>query len=148
MKTNKIFLIILSIFFILTLTSCTIKKLNKDEYINLVYKYHTLMEKDNVCIDLRDLNTSYAKGHIKGFINYNYRNGSDEEFIVFMNTMYNKNIYVFLIDEDGSDVFHVAKLLKDNGYRHIIIYDGGYQKLEQYAKKYMQIVSGIDDCGC
>ena len=80
-KISFLLIITLSLF---VLVSCKIKKTSKEEYVDLLYRYHTLMKEENVCIDLRDLNQEYANGHIKGFINYNYQNGSDEEFLIYM----------------------------------------------------------------
>lgn len=137
----------LIIFILLMLTSCKVKSYSKEEYVDKIYHYHVLQEKDNVCVDLRTLE-EYGKGHIKGFVNYNYKNGSNEEFISYMTSMYDKNIYIFLIDEDGKNVVDASSILKKEGYKNIIIFEKGYDNLELYASKNLEIVEGIDDCNC
>ena len=137
----------LIIFILLMLTSCKVKSYSKEKYVDKIYHYHVLQEKDNVCVDLRTLE-EYGKGHIKGFVNYNYQNGSNEEFIYYMTSMYDKNIYIFLIDEDGKNVVDASSILKKEGYKNIIIFEEGYDNLELYASKNLEIVEGIDDCNC
>lgn len=148
MKKIKFLLVVTLLFSILILSSCKVKETSIEEYVELVYHYHVLMEKENVCIDLRDLNTSYSEGHFKGFINYNYGNGSPEEFLIYINSMYSKNIYIFLIDENGEYVEEASKTLIKNGYKNIIICKDGYNKIVEHATEYLQVVTGIDDCGC
>ena len=142
------FLLIVVIFTLFLLSSCSIKNVSQDEYLELLYKYHVLEEKENACIDLRDLHSSYSAGHIKGFVNYNYNNGSKEEFLIYVSSMYSKDVYIFLIDEDGSIINEAAQVLKNAGYKHIIVYEEGYKKLEEKAKESFHIIEGIDDCGC
>lgn len=137
----------LIIFILLMLTSCKVKSYSKEKYVDKIYHYHVLQEKDNVCVDLRALE-EYGKGHIKGFVNYNYQNGSNEEFISYMTSMYDKNTYIFLIDEDGKNVVDASSILKKEGYKNIIIFEEGYDNLELYASKNLEIVEGIDDCNC
>lgn len=143
-KTNLILVITLLLFL---LTSCKVKTYSKEKYVDCFYNYHVLQKKDNACIDLRELD-EYSKGHIKGFVNYNYKQGSKEEFIQYMTSMYDKDIYIFLIDDYGDHVEKAADILKKEGYKRIIICDVGYNDLEEYAKKHLQIVEGIDDCNC
>ena len=148
MKKSSFILLVALLLSLILLTSCKVKKTTKEEYVDLVYRYHVLMEKDNVCIDLRDLNTSYNTGHFKGFINYNYQKGSKDEFLIYMNSMYNKSTYIFLIDENGEYVNEASNILLKNGYKNVIIYEFGYNDIVDYAKEHLQIVTGTDDCGC
>ncbi len=148
MKKSSFLLVVALLLSLILLTSCKVKKTTKEEYVDLVYRYHVLMEKDNVCIDLRDLNTSYNTGHFKGFINYNYQKGSKDEFLIYMNSMYNKSTHIFLIDENGEYVNEASNILLKNGYKNVIIYEFGYNDIIGYAKEHLQIVTGTDDCGC
>lgn len=145
---KRISLFVLIILVLCLLSSCKVMNLSKEDYVKKYYDYHVQQEKVTGCIDLRDLNTDYATGHIKGFINYNYSNGNDDEFKYFVSSLYNKSTYIFLIDSNGEYVVHAAKVLKQEGYKHIIIYQRGYNDLIGYAQNYLQIVEGIDDCGC
>ena len=133
---------------LVTLSSCKIKTFSKEKYVQCFYNYHVQSEKNAVGIDLRDLETEYASGHIKGFVNYNYQKGSKEEFIIYVTSLYNKKTYIFLIDNNGEYVHSVAQILKEEGYKNIIVYDKGYNDIEEYAKETLQIVEGTDDCGC
>lgn len=145
---KRISLIVLLLLSIFVLSSCQIKTTSKEEYVKLYYDYHVQSKKSTGAIDLRDLNTDFASGHIKGFVNYNYQKGNKEEFIYYVSSMYNKNTYIFLIDNNGESVVEASNILKEEGYKHIIIYQEGYSMLEDYAKEYLQIVTGTDDCGC
>lgn len=146
MKRISLFVLVIST--LLLLSSCKVKSLSKEDYVELYYSYHVYQEKETGCIDLRDLNGEYAKGHIKGFVNYNYQNGNVEEFIYYVSSLFNKKTYIFLIDNNGEYVKEASKILKQEGYKHIIIYEKGYKNLIEYAKEYLQIVEGTDDCGC
>ena len=144
-RISILFVIILSLFI---LSSCSrIETKNKEDYVDMLYNYHTLGKKDTACIDLRTLD-EYGKGHLKGYINYNFEKGTSEEFIIFVTNIYNKDTYIFLIDEAGEYVNIASKLLKDEGYKHIVIYEEGYNSLVEYASNYILVVEGTDDCGC
>lgn len=145
---KRISLIVLLVLSIFVLSSCKVQTLSKEKYVKLYYDYHVQSEKPSGAIDLRDLNTDYASGHIKGFLNYNYQNGNKEEFLYYVSSLYNKNTYIFLIDNNGEYVSEASNILKEAGYKHIIIYQDGYYNIEEYAKDYLQIVTGTDDCGC
>lgn len=145
---KRISILIFLFCFLLTLTSCKVNKLPKEDFINKYYHYHVLEEKKTGAIDLRDLHSEYAEGHLKGFLSYNYQNGNKEEFIYYVSSLYNKKTHIFLIDSRGEYVIEAANFLKEAGYRYIYICEDGYTNLEEYAKKYIQIVDGIDDCGC
>ena len=146
MKRISLLVILLSSLFLLT--SCKIKTLSKEKYVEQFYEYHVQSKKEAVGIDLRDLNTDYASGHIKGFVNYNFQKGNKEEFIIFVTSLYNKNTYIFLIDSNGEYVIEAANYLKEEGYKNIIVYENGYDDIKDYAKNSLQIVEGTDDCGC
>lgn len=143
-KTNLLLVIILLLMF---LTSCKVKVCSKEKYVDMIYHYHVLQEKDNACIDLRTLD-EYSKGHIKGFVNYNFKNGSKEEFVYYMKSMYDKKIYIFLLDDYGGYVQKAAEILKKEGFKKVVICEDGYSEIETYAKKYLQIVEGTEDCNC
>ncbi len=145
---KRISILFISLLSLLILSSCNrIEELNKEEYINSFYCYHTLGEEEAVGIDLRTLE-EYGNGHLKGYINYNFENGNKEEFIIFVTSVYNKDTYIFLIDKTGEYVNLASNVLKDEGYKHIVIYKDGFDSICEYASDYIPIVEGIDDCGC
>ena len=62
--------------------------------------------------------------------------------------MYSKDKTIFIIDEDGSYVETLQSVLNTRGYKKVIIYLGGYERLKDENKNDFEIVNGIDDCGC
>ena len=151
MKRN-ILLSLLICLLLITLTSCKSKVIatNKDnysKYINEFYQYQIGQKEGYVAVDLRDTNT-YAEGHIKGFISYNYQNLTKEEFINYITGMYNKKTTIFLLDSDGSLIEEVSSILQELEYKKIYIYTDGYESLIELAKNDIFIETGLDNCGC
>lgn len=151
MKRN-ILLSLLICLLLITLTSCKSKVIatNKDnysKYINEFYQYQIGQKEGYVAVDLRDTNT-YAEGHIKGFISYNYQNSTKEEFINYITGMYNKKTTIFLLDSDGSLIEEVSSILQELEYKKIYIYTDGYESLIELAKNDIFIETGLDNCGC
>lgn len=145
---KRISILIFSICLLFTLTSCKVKNLTKEDFVDKYYHYHVLEEKETGAIDLRDLHSEYAMGHLKGFVNYNFQNGNKEEFIYYVSSLYNKNFHIFLIASNKEDIQEASTFLKEEGYKHIYIYEEDFDTLLEYAKDYIQIIEGIDDCGC
>lgn len=146
------FLIFVSVL-LLCITSCKKKVYRiynvgeEKEFIDQIYKY--IDNNEEYClIDVRDLETEYAIGHFKGFINYNIGKGSTEEFVYKVKSMYSKEKAIFIIDKDGSKVETLMEVLKEEGYPKIYVYLGGYSILEQNNNNDFIIVTGTDDCGC
>ena len=72
---NKIIISLLTLLLLITLVGC--KKDNvissNEEFLDIYYQYYAgLEDKDFVGIDLRDYETKYTKGHLKGFISFDY----------------------------------------------------------------------------
>lgn len=145
---KKISTMLVLLCFVLCLASCSIKSVDSDSFVKKYYHYHVLGEKLTGAIDLRDLETEYAEGHIKGFVNYNYQNGNKEEFVYFVTSLYNKSAYIFLIDNEGEYVHEAAEILKEEGYKNIIICPDGYKSVQGCTEGYLAIIQGTDDCGC
>ena len=117
-------------------------------FIDKIYEYIEKKPKDYCLVDVRDLNEAYGMGHFRGFINYDIQNGNTDEFIYKIESMYSKDKTIFIIDEDGSYVETLQSVLNTRGYKKVIIYLGGYERLKDENKNDFEIVSGIDDCGC
>ena len=73
-------------------------------------------------VDVRDLDNAFAKGHFRGFINYDIEKGNMDEFIYRIESMYSKDKTIFIIDEDGSWVQQLQQALKKAKYKKVIIY--------------------------
>ena len=148
---KKISLIIVTIFSIFLLSSCQkIKTYPSDDarlFIDEIYQHISQSKGDYALIDVRYLE-DYGNGHFKGVINYDIENGSEEEFLYKIESLYNKEKTLFLIDQDGQNVEALSLVLKKAGYKKIRIYLGGYENLVKVNQDDFQIVTGIDDCGC
>ena len=71
-----------------------------------------------------------------------------DEFVYKISSMYSKDKVIFMIDSDGSVVEILQQALKEEGYKKIYIYLGGYQKLLEKNDSDFVVVTGTDDCGC
>lgn len=151
MKKISFLLIIFIIIF--SLTSCKKEEYKtfgigkEKQFIDQIYEYID-NDKEYCLIDLRDLETEYALGHFKGFINYSIEKGNTAEFVYKIKSMYSTNKTIFMIDKDGTKVEELMNALKDEGYPKIYIYLGGYEKLNESNNDDFVIVTGKDDCGC
>lgn len=164
MKANKrILLILILVTLCFTMISC--KKVNvfddtkASDYIDAYYEFLSDQKQGFVAIDLRNLESEYAKGHLKGFISYQYyktkkENETDssyesrmsENFNKWMTLNYSKSLTVFLLDCDEKVGNQEALKLKNQGYKKIYIYTGDFNTLQ--TNGIIEIVKGIDDCGC
>lgn len=133
-----------------SLMSC--KKIYKENearaFIDEIYEYIDSNKGNYGLIDVRPLDESYALGHFKGFINYDIEEGTINEFIYKIESLYTKEKALFLIDEDGSKVIALKDVLKEHGYKKVYIFLGGYEKLALENQNDFIVVTGKEDCGC
>ncbi len=152
LTNNKILLGI--ILLLLTLTSCkkivVIDKSDANKYLDEYYLYLSDKKQDYVGIDLRSFNEEYVVGHLKGFVSYSLHENdkNSNSFQDWMMQNYDQNTTIFLIDSDGLFSYQEAKILKENGYKKIYVYNGGYDSLIKYNDGKIPIITGSDDCGC
>lgn len=164
-KSIKIGIFVLCIGVLLTFSGCkkihVIDEENGEEYINAYYDYFSGEKTGFVAIDLRILNPEYSKGHLKGFISYQYekarnlgesdteyRNRMSQTFQAWIKSMYSTKLTVFLIDTEGEIVLQEAPKLQAAGYKRVYIYTAGYVSLAKQASNLIPIATGTDDCGC
>ena len=164
-KIANYFILIISFLSLLFLTACkkvyVISKDNASEFVDEYYEYLADNKQGFVALDLRNLDPDYAEGHLKGFKSYQYyiaRNHLEPDtvynerisntFIKWMEQNYNKDLTVFLIDNDGSIVTQAAVKLKGAGYKKIYIFTSGYDNIINHLNDKIEIVTGVDDCGC
>ncbi len=151
---KKISFLILILLMIFSLTSCKkteYKSYNIGEekaFIDKIYSYIDKGDNNYLLIDVRSLNTDYANGHFRGFINYDIANGNIDEFVYRITSMYSKEKSIFIIDKDGSHVKSLMNALKEKKYKRIYIYLGGYDKLNSANQSDFEIITGTNDCGC
>lgn len=121
---------------------------DEKRFIDKIYEYVDEEKHEYCLVDVRELEEEYAMGHFFGFTNYDIKNGSIEEFVYKMESMYSKNRAVFIIDSDGSYVDSLLKALKECNYKKIYVYEGGYSRLLAANNGDFSVVTGTDDCGC
>lgn len=164
-KIYKLFTLLLIFSFIFMISSCkkvhVVDEDNADLFVDEYYEYLADNKQGFVALDLRNLEPDYANGHLKGFKSYQYyiaRNHLEPDsvyneristtFIKWMELNYSKNLTVFLIDSSGDIVTQAAVKLKDAGYKNIFIYTSGYDTIVNKLNGKIEIVTGVDDCGC
>lgn len=154
-KINKILIFLFLFLLMFFITSCSkkIKTYESDNgiaFLEKIKEYSLKNEHDYVLIDVRDLDEEYAKGHFFGFTNYDLSKGNLDEFGNFVESMYNKEKTMFIIDRDGTFVESVSQKLKKIGYKKIYVYLGGYEKLNEYNvdETYIRVVTGKEGCNC
>ena len=162
---SKTLIILFTTLFVLTFSSC--KKVyiydesKADDFINEYYEYLADNKQGFVAIDLRNLNPDYSDGHLKGFKSYQYyiaRNEKEpdsvyesrisETFCKWIQQNYSKDLAVFLIDYNGTVVEQAAVKLKGLGYKNVYIYTGGYDTIVNHLNDLVEVVTGVEDCGC
>ena len=151
---KKISILLITLIMTLFISSCANTQYkyygigDEKRFIDKIYEYVDEEKHEYCLVDVRTLEEEYAQGHFFGFINYDIKNGTIEEFIYKMESMYSKNRAVFIIDSDGTYVDNLLKVLKDKGYKKIYVYEGGYSRLVAANNGDFSIVTGTDDCGC
>ena len=148
-KINLIFVIVMMLLVISSCQKTTVYQIGEERsFIDEIYKYIDSNKKNYCLVDVRDLDNAFAKGHFRGFINYDIEKGNMDEFIYRIESMYSKDKTIFIIVEDGSWVQQLQQALKKAKYKKVIIYLGGYQRLEKENQNDFEVVTGKDDCGC
>lgn len=164
-RVINLFLVALSLLSLMLFTGCkkvhVINETEATKFVDEYYEYLADNKQGFVALDLRTLDPDYASGHLKGFMSYQYhiaRNHLEpdsvynerisETFIKWMELNHSKDLTVFLIDKDGSIVTQVAVKLKGAGYKNIYIYTSGYDTIINHLNGKIEIVTGVDDCGC
>ena len=122
-KYSLIFILVLMLIVVCGCSKIKIYKVDEERtFIDEIYKHISKSKNDYFLVDARELNTKYASGHFRGFINYDIKNGTIDEFLYKIESLYAKNKTAFIIDEDGEYVEMLATSLKDAGYKKIYIY--------------------------
>ncbi len=92
---KKISLIFVILILLVTISSCketTDYEIGEERaFIDAIYKYIDSNKKNYCLIDVRDLDEAFAKGHFRGFINYDIEKGNIDEFIYKIESMYSKD---------------------------------------------------------
>lgn len=158
---NKIISTILTLLLLITLVGC--KKENvissNKEFIEIYYEYYAGIEdKDFVGIDLRDYETRYTKGHLKGFISFDYypslvegdiKNDTyRDRFREWVTINYSKDTVIFVVDDKDQTADKIRSVLEGCNYEEFYVYQKGYDKLIEANEGLIEIVTGGNSCDC
>lgn len=148
---KKISLLLIFIL-ILSLTSCAKVKTTSDskEFCEYIYDISRGEIKRGAVIDLRDLETDYATGHILGSLSYNFKNQSEEHFITWITGLKSTDTQILLIDYGKNEHVVIMEYLKKAGFKKVLAYTLGYDTLKETNefKQMVEVKTGTDDCGC
>lgn len=158
---NKIISTILTLLLLITLVGC--KKENvissNEEFIEIYYEYYAGIEdKDFVGIDLRDYETKYTKGHLKGFISFDYypslvegdiqNDIYSERFVEWIKINYSKDTVIFVVGDNDQTADKIRGALDGLNYEEFYVYLKGYDKLIEANDGLIEIVTGGNSCDC
>ena len=136
----------------LTLTSCSKLKTTSDskEFCEYIYDISRGEIKRGAVIDLRDLETDYAVGHIHGALSYNFKNQSEEHFITWITGLKSTDTQILLVDYGNGEHEVIMEYLKKAGFKKVLAYTLGYNNLKETNefKQMVEVKTGTDDCGC
>lgn len=154
---NRIYIyIFLLVFFLVGLTGCQkVKTITGEELIEYAYNISKGDIKDAVIIDLRKLENAqdeddYDHGHIHASLNFDQTLHAISEFGPWIKGLKNTKTTIILLDSGNGEYKNIQKELENAGYKHIVIYMDGYQKLKEIAsfKTKIEESTGTEDCGC
>ncbi len=136
--------LVLAIMIFLSGCSKPVQPINSfEEFNKLLQRKFEGDFKESIAYDLRD-DENCQNGHIKGFMCIMNEYETINDLLTDIIQIYSKRAYIFIIDANGSDSLKLAELLKEQGYKHIIYYEKGY---EQYIVDYPDFVPEIG-CDC
>jgi hypothetical protein len=143
--------IILTLFFILT--SCVKVYSDEQKFVDELYKQQT--EKiTGLVVDLRVRGTeaeephTFSEHHISGAKSFDVKN--DKDFATWIKKLSNNKVTIFIVDSGNNEYVEIVDILKELGYKDIVVYTKGYEHLRTTTAFTEAIYEGhgIDDCGC
>lgn len=148
---KKISLLLIFIL-MLTLSSCSKVKTTEDskEFCEYIYDISRGEIKRGVVIDLRDLETDYASGHIYGALSYEFSNQEENHFITWITGLKSTDTQVLIIDSGNNEHQTIMNYLEKAGYKKVLAYTLGYDTLKDSNefKQKVEVKTGTEDCGC
>ena len=151
--TSKNILIVCLLFLLLFLTSCVTITDDEQKFVDKLYKQQT--EKiTGLVVDLRIRGTeaeeplTFSEHHISGAKSFDVLN--DTDFTSWIKKLSNNKVTIFLVDSGNGEYIEIVEIIKDLGYKDIVVYTKGYETLRT-TKAFTEAIyegHGIDDCGC
>ena len=153
MKNKKNILIIGLLFLLTILSSCVTITDNEQKFVDKLYEQQT--EKiTGLVVDLRVRGTeaeephTFSEHHISGAKSFDVKN--DKDFATWIKKLSNNKVTIFLVDSGNNEYVEIVDILKELGYKDIVVYTKGYEHLRTTTAFTEAIYEGhgIDDCGC
>ena len=153
MKNKKNILIIGLLFLLTILSSCVTITDDEQKFVDELYKQQT--EKiTGLVVDLRVRGTeaeephTFSKHHISGAKSFDVL--QDKDFASWIKKLSNNKVTIFIVDSVNNEYVEIVDILKELGYKDIIVYTKGYEHLRTTTAFTEAIYEGhgIDDCGC
>ncbi len=152
--TNKKSILIICLLFLLTiLSSCVTITDDEQKFVDELYKQQT--EKiTGLVVDLRVRGTeaeephTFSEHHISGAKSFDVL--QDKDFASWIKKLSNNKVTIFIVDSGNNEYVEIVDILKELGYKDIVVYTKGYEYLRITAAFIEAIYEGhgIDDCGC
>lgn len=153
MKNKKNILIIGLLFLLTILSSCVTITDDEQKFVDELYKQQT--EKiTGLVVDLRVRGTeaeepyTFSKHHISGAKSFDVL--QDKDFASWIKKLSNNKVTIFIVDSGNNEYVEIVDILKELGYKDIVVYTKGYEHLRTTTAFTEAIYEGhgIDDCGC
>ena len=123
---------------------------DSNHYPSLPWHQRSGEIKRGVVIDLRDLETDYASGHIYGALSYDFSNQEENHFITWITGLKSTDTQVLIIDSGNNEHKTIMNYLEKAGYKKVLAYTLGYDTLKDSNefKQKVEVKTGTEDCGC
>lgn len=150
-KKNILFIIITC--FLLLLTSCVTITDDEQKFVDKLYEQQT-GKVTGLVVDLRIRGTeakephTFSENHISGAKSFDV--SQDEDFSSWIKKLSNNKVTIFLVDSGNGEYVEIVDVLKELGYKDIVVYTKGYEHLRTTTAFTEAIYEGqgLDDCGC
>lgn len=153
MKIIKSILTISFVFLLLFLTSCVTITSDEQKFVDKLYEQQT-GKITGLVVDLRIRGTealedeTFAKYHISAAKSFDVT--IDEDFASWIKKLSNNKVTIFIVDSGNEEYAEIVEILKELGYKDIVVYTKGYEHLRT-TKAFNDAIfegHGLDDCGC
>jgi rhodanese-related sulfurtransferase len=141
------------LFLLIILTSCVTITDDEQKFVDKLYKQQT--EKiTGLVVDLRVRGTeaeephTFSEHHISGAKSFDIENDSD--FASWIKKLSNNKVTIFIVDSGKGEYIEIVEILKELGYKDIVVYTKGYETLRA-SEAFTEAIfegHGIEDCGC
>ncbi len=153
MKIKKILVTFSLIILTILLSSCTTITDDAEVFVEKLYSQQ-IGKINGLVVDLRVRGTeaeepgTFSQRHISGAKSFDV--SQDEDFKTWIGKLASKKITIFIVDSGKEEYKEIVEILKEEGYKNIVVYTKGYDTL-RLSQVFIDAIyegSGIDDCGC